>query len=111
MNTINGLVGVGCFAGEATLARVLRRVIDAYCLGEAAEAIGAGQDGSAGGRMLGQLLAGASGGESEKIAGFFLSFKERTPGLSLFTRREGAGCRKLTADLGEAVRLRRQRLN
>lgn len=111
MNSLNGLVGVGCFAGEATLARVLRRMIDSYCLGAAAEALLDQAGASAGGRMLGKLLAGAAGAERERIAGFFLSFKGRTLDLSVFTRKNGFTCEKLTADLSAVAGLRRQRLN
>ncbi|RPJ72996.1 MAG: hypothetical protein EHM15_07940 [Desulfobacteraceae bacterium] len=109
MNAMNGLVGVGCFAGEATLARVLRRMIDSYCLGAAAFRDQEGA--SAGGRMLGQLLSGAAGADGERIAGFFLHFKDCRLDLSVFTRRAGGRCEKFTADMREVARLRRQRLN
>jgi hypothetical protein len=111
---MNGLVGVGCFAGEATLSRVLRRMIGSYCLGEVADALREQAGASGGSRALGDLISGAGGIETVekgKVAGFFLSFKDRQLSLSLFTRREGLKCEKFTASLDELARLRRSRLN
>jgi hypothetical protein len=101
----NGLVGVGCFAGQGTLSRVLRKMIESTSRGEAGDVVHAGGDIPDDGRLLLQLLAGigtaaAAAGERaaaidlkvEKIAGFFLTSKNRKLSLSVFTR---GGGRKL----------------
>lgn len=102
MNSPNGLVGVGCFAGEETLSRVLRRMIESYSLGEPAHALRQRAERAGASRVLGDLMAGAGGVESferGRVAGFFLSFKDRTLNLSLFTRRGGLKCEKFTTSL------------
>ncbi|MCU0561995.1 MAG: hypothetical protein MUD16_17615 [Desulfobacterales bacterium] len=102
MDRPNAVVGVGCFAGEETLSRVLRRMIASYSLGEPAHALRQRAEGAGASRVLGDLMAGAGGGDSfekERVAGFFLSFKDRTLNLSLFTRRGGLKCEKFTTSL------------
>ncbi|MFO7710103.1 MAG: hypothetical protein R6V84_18190 [Desulfobacterales bacterium] len=114
MNSLNGLVGVGCFAGEETLARVLRRMIESYSLGEVADALRERAGATGGGRVLGSLMSGAGRldpPENGRVAGFFLSFKDRRLNLSVFTRRGGLKCEKFTTTLDEIDRLRRRRLN
>ena len=114
MDNPNGLVGIGCFAGEKTLSRVLRRMIESYSLGEAADALREQAGASGGSRALGNLISGtgsAASADRQRVAGFFLSFKDRQLNLSLFTRREGLKCEKFTASLDEVARLRRSRLN
>ena len=49
---------------------------------------------------------------TEKIAGFFLTFENQRPNLSVFTRRQGKQSRKYTTSLDERLsRLRRSRLH
>ncbi len=100
----NGLVGVGCFAGQGTLSRVLRKMIESTSRGEAGDVVHARADAPDDGRLLRELLsgigkAGGSGEKAsavdlnvEKIAGFFLTFKNQQLSLSVFTR---GGGRKL----------------
>ncbi len=114
MNSLNGWVGVGCFAGEETLARVLRRMIESYSLGEVMDALRERAGASGGSLLLIDLMAGADSVapiEKGRVAGFFLSFKDRRLNLSLFTRRDGLKCEKFTASLDELAHLRRSRLN
>jgi hypothetical protein len=111
MNQLNGIVGVGCFACEATLTRILRRMIESCCLADGAEALCDRPGASAGSLLLGSLLSGGPGAGEKTIAGFFLSVRDRRLDLSVFTRKEGARCETFTADLSELSRLRRQRLN
>jgi hypothetical protein len=98
----NGLVGVGCFAGQGTLSRVLRKMIESTSRGEAGDVVHARADAPDNGRLLRELLAGigkagAAPGEKasavdlnvEKIAGFFLAFKNQQLSLSVFTRGGG----------------------
>lgn len=102
MNRPNGLVGVGCFAGEETLSRVLRRMIESYSLGEPARALRQRSEGAGASRVLDDLMAGAGGAqcsEGARVAGFFLSFEDCTLSLSLFTRSGGRKCEKFTTRL------------
>jgi hypothetical protein len=98
----NGLVGVGCFAEQGTLSRVLRKMIESTSRGIAGEGVGARGDAPDDGRLLRELLsgigrAGAAPGEKasaadlnvEKISGFFLTFKNQQLSLSVFTRGDG----------------------
>ncbi len=114
MKSLNGLVGVGCFAGEATLSRVLRRMIESYSLGEVTDALRERLGASSASHALGDLMAGAgsvASVEKERVAGFFLSFKDRKLNLSVFTRKGGLKCEKFTASLDELSQIRRSRLN
>ena len=98
----NALVGVGCFAGQGTLSRVLRKMIESTSRDEAGEGVCARADAPDDSRLLRELLAGigkaaAAPGEKagavdlnvEKIAGFFLTFKNQQLSLSVFTRGGG----------------------
>ena len=98
----NGLVGVGCFAGQGTLSRVLRKMIESTSRGEAGAGVYACADAPDNGRLLRELLAGigkdsSSPGEkagavdvnAEKVAGFFLTLKNQQLSLSVFTRGGG----------------------
>jgi hypothetical protein len=117
--TENRMMGVGCFAGQPTLSRVLTRMMEAYSLGDWKHALAANEEASPGHLVLQKLLSGTSGmhgahedGKAEeKIAGFFLAFENHRPHLSVFTRRQGQQSRKYTARLDELSRLRRSRLH
>lgn len=118
-NVENKMMGVGCFARQPTLARVLNRMIEAYSLGDWKVAAGTGERASSGWLALRKLMSGTSefnglaesGGAEEKIAGFFLTFENQQVSLSVFTRQRGKRCLKYTAPLEELSRLRRSRLH
>ena len=113
------MTGVGCFAGRPTLSRVLRRMVEAYLLGNWTEPAGRRQDASPAVQALRRLMdlgsrsCGPDDGDrpDEPIAGFFLTFENQRLNLSVFTRRPGMRCRKYTASLEELTRLRRSRLH
>jgi hypothetical protein len=115
----NRLIGIGCFAGQQTLARVLGRLMKAYSLGDWTDAPRMEGEASAGGLALQRLISGshdmtgqgANSSEGEKIAGFFLAFENRRLRLSVFLRRRGMRSRKYTASLEELTYLRRSRLH
>ena len=117
-NAATRMTGIGCFAGGITLSRVLRRMMDAYSLGDWSGAEGFRQDPSPAARALQELMnaggrAGRSGRGLEQgdIAGFFLNFENERLNLSVFTRGRGRPCRKYTASLEELAALRRSRLH
>jgi hypothetical protein len=110
ISNANGVVGVGCFAGQGTLSRVLRKMIESYARGEAGEAMPGRADAPDDVRMLRELLsgigkattaprekAGAIDLNVEKIAGFFLTFKNQQLSLSVFTR--GGGLKRENYEL------------
>lgn len=113
------MTGVGCFAGGITLSRVLRRIVEAYSLGDWTEEAGRRQDSSLVVQTLRRLMGLNNGCCSqddgdrtdEAIAGFFLNFENQRLNLSVFTRRPGMRFRKYTASLEELTRLRRSRLH
>jgi hypothetical protein len=102
ISNANGVVGVGCFAGQGTLSRVLRKMIESTSWGEAGDVEHGRADAPDDYRMLRELLsgigktpaaprekAGATDLNVEKIAGFFLTFKNQQLNLSVFTRGDG----------------------
>lgn len=113
------MMGVGCFAGQRTLSRVLGRLMEAYSLGDWTDAVRMQEGASAGCRALRKLISGDSGmaahdgnGSADgKITGFFLAFENRRLSLSVFLRRQGMRSRKYTASLDELVSLRQSRLH
>jgi hypothetical protein len=115
----NRMMGVGCFARQPTLSKVLDRLMEAYSLGAWKDALGAHEKASPENRVLQTLISGTTemngphedGRTGEKIAGFFLTFENQRISLSVFTRRQGRGGRKYTASLDELSRLRRSRLH
>jgi hypothetical protein len=115
----NGVVGVGCFAGQPTLSRVLDRMMKTYSLGDWKDVVSAYEKISPENIVLQKLMSGTSGvngahenGKAEeKIAGFFLTFENQRPHLSVFTRRQGQQSRKYTTSLDELSRLRLSRLH
>ena len=115
----NRMMGVGCFARQPALSRVLDRMMEAYSLGAWKDAVGAHEKDSPENRVLQTLISGMTemngphedGRTGEKIAGFFLAFENQRINLSVFTRRQGKQSRKYTASLDELSRLRRSRLN
>ncbi len=113
------MTGVGCFAGGTTLSRVLRRMIDAYSLGDWSQAQSVQEGSSPAVQALQRLMsagsrsagpAGRSPGD-EDVAGFFLNFDDEGLNLSVFTRGRGRPCQKFTASLEDLTRLRRSRLH
>ena len=119
VGTQQKVMGVGCFAAEATLSRVLRKMVAAYSLGDWRAAMANEESSSEGCRLLRRLISGipASGGVNsdgnagETIAGFFLAFENQRLNLSVFTRRGGWECRKYTAPMDAFTRLRQKRLH
>ena len=118
VNTEKRIMGVGCFAGQPTLTRVLDRMMEAYSLGDWRHALGSDGKNSAGCLALRRLIYGGPGidehgqeGPEEKIAGFFLGFENQRLNLSVFTRCGGMTGRKYTASLDELSRLRCSRLH
>jgi len=113
------MTGVGCFAGGVTLSRVLRRLMDAYSLGEWSSAPGAQPEASPAVQALQRLIhrgnrtfQPADGFlQDEDVAGFFLNFAGERLHLSVFTRGRGRRCRKFTASLDELTLLRQSRLH
>jgi hypothetical protein len=102
ISNANGVVGVGCFAGQGTLSRVLRKMIESTSRAEAGDVVHGRADAPDDYRMLRKLLsgigkttaasrekAGATDVNVEKIAGFFLMFKNQQLSLSVFTRGDG----------------------
>jgi hypothetical protein len=102
ISNANGIVGVGCFAGQGTLSRVLRKMIESTSRAEARDVVHGHADAPDDSRMLRELLsgigkttaasrekAGAIDVNVEKIAGFFLTFKNQQLSLSVFTRGDG----------------------
>lgn len=117
-NAATRMTGIGCFAGGVTLSRVLRRMMDAYPLGDWSGALGFRQDPSPAARALQEIVsAGGPAGrpgrslEQGDIAGFFLNFENERLNLSVFTRGRGRRCRKYTASLEELAALRQSRLH
>ena len=111
------MMGVGCFARQPTLARVLGRIMEAYSLGGWKDVAVENERTSKGYVALRKLMSGKSdiaglggdGGAEEKIAGFFLNFENQRINLSVFIRRPGLMCSKYTACLERPARLRRSR--
>jgi hypothetical protein len=102
ISNANGVVGAGCFAGQPTLSRVLRKMIESTSRGETGDVEHGRADTPDDYRMLRELLSGIgktpaaaremAGTEDvnvEKIAGFFLTFKNHQLSLSVFTRGDG----------------------
>jgi hypothetical protein len=102
ISNANGVVGVGCFAGQGTLSRVLRKIIESSARAEAGDGVHGRADAPDDCRMLRELLSsigktpaaprekgGATDSNVEKIAGFFLTFKNQQLNLSVFTRGDG----------------------
>ena len=119
IKTETRMMGVGCFAAQPTLARVLNRLMETYSLGEWREAFARDQIRSTECLALRRLICGRSGIDEpasrkepeEKIAGFFLGFENQRLNLSVFTRSRGRQYQKYTASLEELKRLRQTRLH
>jgi hypothetical protein len=113
------MMGVGCFAGQQTLVRVLGRLMEAYSLGDWTEVVPKAEGASAACHALRKLIPGAlttagqegTGSGDEKITGFFLAFEDCRLSLSVFLRRQGMRSRKYTASLDALTRLRQSRLH
>ena len=118
-NTEKIMMGVGCFAAQPTLARVLNRLMETYSLGEWRDAFDRDQISSTECLALRRLISGRSGIDEpagrkeseEKITGFFLGFENQSLNLSVFTRSRGRQYQKYTASLEELKRLRQTRLH
>lgn len=112
------LLGVGCFAKPSTLARVLKKAVEAYVMApiETVDAITRSrQYRNQGTQWLRHLISGqsdvADAGREEwmwpgAINGFFLGVERQSLKLSIFT-----GGRHLTASLDEVTALRRKHLH
>jgi hypothetical protein len=120
MNKIEkGMLGVGCFADQPTLTRVLTRLMDSYSLGEWRNAVDRDKKKSVECLTLHRLINGRSGIDAatirkegeEKITGFFLGFENQCLNLSIFTRCRGITVRKYKTSLEELSRLRFSRLH
>ena len=113
------MMGIGCFAGQETLSRVLGRLMEAYALGDWEGVMPIKEGASAGCLALRKLISGdpdmawpdGNGSADEKITGFFLAFENRRLSLSVFLRRQGTRSRKYTASLDGLTCLRRSRLH
>lgn len=105
------MMGVGCFGAPRTLSRVLGRVMESYSLGGWEDALNGATGPSEGVLALRRLMGRAGAPADERVAGFFLGFKDRRLHLSVFTRGRGAARRNYTASVDELAALRRQRLN
>jgi hypothetical protein len=117
-NAAARMTGVGCFADGVTLSRVLRRMMEAYSLGDWKDAEGLRHNLSPAVQALQTLMtAGSSAGQAEParphadIAGFFLNFENERLNLSVFTRGSGGRCQKYSASLEDLTCLRRSRLH
>jgi hypothetical protein len=118
-NAATRMTGIGCFAGGVTLGRVLRRMMEAYSLGDWRGTEGGRQTPSPALRALQRIVTGDKGFRDqennaltdERIAGFFLNFENQRLNLSVFTRSRGRRCQKYTASLEELTRLRQSRLH
>ena len=118
MDTGKQLMGVGCFAKPQTLARVLKRAVEAYVMAPI-ETIDdftrPRQFQNQGTQWLRHLISGqsdmAGAGREEwmwpgAISGFFLGVEPQGLKLSIFT-----GGQHLTASLDEFTALRRKHLH
>ncbi len=111
--------GLGCFAEQPALQRILDRYFKAYSLGEWRDAFDKDEKGSVNAPALNRLVsechamnpAGSQAAPDEKIAGFFLGFENQRLNLSVFTRSRGRQYQKYTASLEELNRLRQKRLH
>jgi hypothetical protein len=94
-------------------------MMKAYSLGDWRDAVRAYEKASPEIMVLQKLMSETSAMKGpheeakseEKITGFFLTFENQRPHLSVFTRRQGKQSRKYTASLDELSRLRRNRLH
>ena len=111
------LIGVGCFAEPSTLARVLKKAVEAYVMApiETVEDLSRSQQfQNRGTQWLRHLISGQSNvvdaGEEwmwpGAIDGFFLGVERQGLKLSIFT-----GGRHLTASLDEVTALRLKHLH
>ena len=123
MKTANSIMGVGCFAKPATLARVLRRAMEAYMMAplESLEALsGTVSIHNLGAQWVRHLISGqsssAAGDRDEwmgpgTISGFFLGVAPCGLRLSIFTGGRGDERRYRTIRLDEVAALRRKHLH
>ncbi|UCF90335.1 MAG: hypothetical protein JSW39_18830 [Desulfobacterales bacterium] len=120
------IVGFGCFAGPETLARVLKKTLENYILGNL-EGLGRGKGNSAGPSGVTNILQALpvrwtenhlttdgetmTGLANKKITGFFLGLKNRHLDLAVFARGHRRQPLRYTASLEELARLRKSRLH
>lgn len=123
MESGNRITGVGCFAKPPTLARVLKRAVEAY-LTTSLDALGdPGQFSSShdtGTKWLNYLIseqAGPLAADRDEwlppgaVSGFYLEMVPGSLQLSIFTGRGGIGHRHRTTNLDDVASLRRRRLH
>jgi hypothetical protein len=123
METRKNITGIGCYADPNTLARVLRRSMEAYLMAPLAsiEALdGALSRQNRGSRWLRHLISGQPASDTGApdecltagaISGFFLGVRPSGLTLSIFTGGRGSRRRHRTVRLDEVMALRRKRLN
>lgn len=123
METRKNVTGIGCYADPDTLARVLRRSMEAYLMAplSSMDALdGALSSQNRGSQWLRHLISGQpttdTGSPDEcleagAISGFFLGVRPSGLTLSIFTGGRGNRRRHRTAMLDEVMALRRKRLN
>jgi hypothetical protein len=117
--------GIGCFAKPERLSRIFLKMIQNYTLGPLdkrrlvdgckltenenvglLEALVAGKAT----RRRSSILDSGSGNENEKITGFFLTLKDQSLELSIFSKSDSR-CERHCTKLDAFTRLRRKRLN
>jgi hypothetical protein len=123
MESRKNVMGVGCYADPATLARVLKRAVEAYAMAPIEsweEFSGAQKLQNLGAQWLRHLISGQKRatdvGREEwmqpgAISGFFLGVGPCGLKLSIFTGSRAAGRRHQTASLDEVLAVRRKRLH
>ena len=120
------ITGIGCFARPEKLGRIFLKMVHYYTLGQMGEIELANycETGETeGAKLLKALMAGksiyqvssdpdaASGLENKKITGFFLTLKDQSLKLSIFTKMGGCRPERHSAVLDRFTGLRQKRLN
>lgn len=117
--------GIGCFAKPERLSRIFLRMVQNYTLGpldKSKLANGCKFAENENARLLEALIAGKAAGlkssifdpnsgiENKKITGFFLTLKDQSLELSIFSKSDN-GRERYCTKLDAFTRLRRKRLN
>ncbi len=121
-----GVIGIGCFAKPETLSRVLKKMVEAYILGNFeghAESPVEKSRSSDLIRLLKAIIEGVAGNHQtggtgiidsltgKKITGFFLAMEKEGLNLSVFTREGRLTSKKISANLDALTRIRKKRLH
>jgi len=122
----SGVVGIGCFANPKTLARVLKKMVEHYVLGNFEGLVqnnGEKFVQSEGIKLLETIIGGpalephepASASNANHsnttITGFFLALESHGLNLSIFTREGHCVGKKYTTKLAGLTRIREKRLH